>query len=340
MSAGRLGSPAADLLGVPGSPGVLMCASRDPDAKLTFLVSRSADGGPAGRLAVKVPVTDGAARAVEDEGRVLVRLRCLDLGPLASTIPRYVCSRTVAGRTALVSSSLPGTSMAVRYHSWRHTARRCGVRNDLDLAARWLAAFQSATTSGASTLTWPVDTATALTERWAGHPRQREAASHLAVAQDRMRGLRAPITFVHGDFWFGNLLVEDGQISGCVDWEAATEHGCPLRDLARFALSYALYLDRHTRHGSRVHGHRGLFRDGFGAGIRHVLTTETWAARDLRGFLGDGLVRLGLPRWLWYDVALTGLAEVAVTANDDAFARNHLELLASLPCPPRGRGRP
>jgi aminoglycoside phosphotransferase (APT) family kinase protein len=276
---------------------------------------------------------------VHDEGRALVALRCLDLGPVATTVPRYVRSTVVAGRPALVSSALPGTPMTVRYHSWHHTTRRRRVREDLLLAGRWLESFQTATTAGAATLTWSADTAAALARRWPDHPRQADAAARLAVAQERMTGLRSPITFVHGDFWFGNLLVHEGRVSGCVDWESASQQDCPLRDLARFALSYALYLDRHARPGSRVPGHRGLRREGFGAGITHVLGTDTWVARDIRGFLGDGLERLGLPRWLWYDVALTGIAEVAATANDDDFARHHLELLASLPSRPRGRGR-
>jgi aminoglycoside phosphotransferase (APT) family kinase protein len=325
-----------DALGVPGRPGLLLCGSRDPDAKLTFLLS-----GPdaAHRFAVKVPVTARAAQVLDDEGRALVALRCLDLGPLAPTVPRYVRSTVVAGRAALVSCSLPGTAMTVRYHSWRHTARRPRVREDLDVAARWLADFQSATTAGTSMITWPADTAAALARRWPDHPQRDRATSHLQLAQRHMTGLQAPITFVHGDFWFGNLLVHDGRVSGCVDWEAASAQGCPLRDLARFALSYALYLDRHARPGARVPGHRGLRRAGFGAGITHVLRTDTWIARDLRRFLGDGLERLGLPRALWYDVALTGIAEVAASANDDEFAQHHLELLASLPSRPRGRGQ-
>lgn len=339
MSAGRGTPRGAEVLTSPGRPGLVMCASRDPDAKLTFLLSTPAHAEAAPGLAVKVPVTARAAEVVDHEGRALVALRCLDLGSLAPTVPRYVRSTVVAGRAALVSSSLPGTPMTVRYHSWRHTARQRRVREDLDLAARWLAGFQSATSTGTAPISWPTETAAALAERWPDHPQLGSARHHLDLAQARMSGLRSPITFVHGDFWFGNLLVQRGRVSGCVDWEAATAEGCPLRDLARFALSYALYLDRHARPGSRVRGHRGMRRDGFGAGITHVLRTDTWVARDLRGFLGDGLARLGLPRWLWYDVALTGLGEVAATANDDDFARHHLELLAALPCRPRGRAR-
>ena len=339
MSTGQSVLSAADLLGVPGRAGVLMCASRDPDAKLTFVVSASAHAAAAEQLVVKVPVTEGAAKVVEDEARTLVRLRCLDLGALGPTIPRYVRSAVVGGRTSMISTSLPGRSMAVGYHSWRHTARRHLVREDLRLAAQWLATFQADTTSGVAPLTWPAQTAAALAERWAGHPRLEAAASRLTLAQEHMEGLRTPVTFVHGDFWFGNLLVRDGQISGCVDWEAASPQGCPLRDVARFMLSYALYLDRHGRPDHRVPGHRGLRRGQFGAGVSHVLTTDAWVGRDLRGFVGAALSRLGLPRSLWYDVALTGLAEVAVTANDDDFAGSHLGLLASLPCRPRGRSR-
>lgn len=339
MNGIRPAQRATDLLGVPGRPGVLLCASRDPDAKITFVLCSATHARPGDRLAVKIPTTSGAERSVRAEGRALVSLRCLDLGPLADSVPRYVCSPVVGGRSVLVSTALPGVPMTVRYHAWRHTASRRRVAEDLAMAAGWLGAFQEATTSGTAALTWPLETGAALEERWHEHPALAPAAERVASAADHLAGRSAPLTFVHGDFWIGNVLVRDGAVTGCVDWEAASSQGPPLRDLARFVLSYALYLDRHARLGRPVPGHRGLRRDRFGAGIRHVLLTDTWVARDLRAFLGDGLERVGLPRWLWYDVALIGLAEVAVTANDDDFARGHLELLATLPCRPRRRSR-
>ena len=54
---------------------------------------------------------------------------------------------------------------------------------------------------------------------------------------------------MHGDYWPGNLLLHRGRVSGVVDWEAGALAGEPLRDVVRFVLSYALYLDRHTRAG-------------------------------------------------------------------------------------------
>jgi hypothetical protein len=42
--------------------------------------------------------------------------------------------------------------------------------------------------------------------------------------------------FVHGDFWSGNLLVEDGRLSGVVDWDAAGPGRLPLVDLLHLRL--------------------------------------------------------------------------------------------------------
>jgi hypothetical protein len=74
-----------------------------------------------------------------------------------------------------------------------------------------------------------------------------------------------------------------------------------------------------------------LVREGLAPGIRYALTASGWYPELVREFLGDGLERLGVPRSRWYDVALLGIAEVAVTANDDTFGRDHLRLLGELP---------
>ena len=78
-----------------GPTGVLFAASRDPDAKLTFVECRTDGNG----VAVKLPTTEGAGGSVAREGRLLVGLRCLPLGRLATTIPRYVRSAELAGPT-------------------------------------------------------------------------------------------------------------------------------------------------------------------------------------------------------------------------------------------------
>lgn len=313
--------------------GLLFTASKDRDAKVTFV-----GAGPGG-LAVKIPTTAVAECAVDAEGRMLVGLRRLGLGRLDATVPRYVASTVADGRRALLSTALPGTAMTVGYHQWRHTARRRDVQRDLALATAWLAEFQAATAHGEQVVSWPRDVADALARRWDGDPYLQPACARLGGALTRLAGLTEPATAVHGDYWFGNVLVDAGTVTGVVDWECGALVGSPLRDVARFPLSYALYLDRHVRPGGAVPGHRGLRRNGFGAGIAYALLGSGWFPDAARGFLGDGLVRLGLPRRHWYDLALVGLAEIAASADDDAFARDHLMLLSSMPERPRGHRR-
>jgi hypothetical protein len=308
--------------------GLLMCASRDPDAKVAFVATGDA---PCSRLVVKMGLTDAADAAVEREGRVLAAVRLRGLGSLAGTVPRYVGSPRDQGRLTLVSTAVPGTPMTCRYHAWRHTARPAEVARDLAAAGRWLAELHRTTARENRPLTWADEMAAALAARWDGDEALPAALVRVEHARAALSGTTVPLTAVHGDFWFGNLMVDGDDVVGVVDWELGNEKGCPLRDLARFVLAYSLYLDRHTRPGRRVRGHRGLVRTGPAPGVRHALTDAGWYPDLVREFLGDELERLGIPRGLWYDVALVGLAEVAATANDDEFGHEHLRLLGQLP---------
>ena len=331
-------APAAALTD-PHSRGVLLAASRDPDAKVTFVLTRPLGSPPREDLtplAVKVPLTPIASTAVEEEGRMLVELRRMQLGELAGTVPRYVESLPIDGaRTALVSTALPGAPMTVGYHEWLHTARPAAVRRDFRLALGWLAEFQTRTETGTAPLTWAAEVADDLRGRWDGHPHLPAALERLAAAQRRFGDTPAPRTAVHGDFWFGNVLLHRGGVAGVVDWEAGTAEGWPLQDVARFVLSYLLYLDRHTRPDKRVLGHRSMRRTGFAPGVWYGLMGGGWLPRTARTALADALARLGLPRTWWYAVAQTGVGEVAAWADDEEFGAGHLELLAGLPVHPR-----
>jgi hypothetical protein len=327
-----------ELLARPDARGVLLAASRDPDAKLTFVLTRplqdrSHRDGSA--LAVKIPVTANAGRAVECEARMLVELRRMGLGDLGMTVPRYVESMHVGGRPVLVATALEGTPMSVGYHQWLHTARRECVRDDFRLALGWLSKFQSATGRDSGPLTWGEEVGESLRGRWDGHPKLDAALARVAAAQQQFDTTPVVRTAVHGDFWFGNVLVSGGHVKGVVDWEAGTTDGWPLRDLARFVLSYLLYLDRHTRPGHAVPGHRSLHRTGFAPGVVYGLLGRGWMPRVTRAALMDGLAGLGLPAQWWYAVALAGIGEVAASANDDEFGAGHLEVLAGLPMRPR-----
>jgi hypothetical protein len=330
---------AAQLLEQRGVGGVLISASRDPDAKLTFVITTRQSPGSA-RLVVKIPSSPAAGLAVDREGRMLVDIRRLPLGRLAASVPRYVESLVVDGRPVLVSTAVPGVPMSIGYHHWTHTARRAAVARDFGAAFDWLGAFQGSTTRGSSAADWPDQVLEAVRGRWDGHPALDRAVTRLEAARDDLAASPVATTAVHGDFWYGNLLVEGGVVSGVVDWENAAPQGSPLRDVARFVLSYSLYLDRHARQGRRVLGHRRLTRSGFAPGIVYGLTGAGWYPDLVQRTLAGRLEQLGVSPALWYDVALTGIGEVAASANADEFGAGHLELLGALPVHARRHRRP
>ena len=326
---------AGGFLASPETRGLLLMMSRDPDATRTFLATTPA--GQVSRPVCKIPTSATSERAVDHEARLLVALRRMQLGPVAETIPRYVSTGVVEGRQVLVSTSLPGAPMSVDYHRWRHTSRPAPVARDLEVALGWLAAFQESTVDGVRPLTWSAEVSAALSTRWEGDRALPLAAAHLAAAHAELGAQLSPVTAVHGDFWYGNVLVAEDRVTGVVDWEEGQLTGWPLRDVGRFLVSYSLYLDRHTSPGRSVAGHGGLRRVGFAPGIAYALTGRGWYPRLVRSTLAGALQRLGLPAHLWYAVALTAVGEVAATANHADFARGHLELLASLPRRPHVR---
>ncbi|MGH3168214.1 MAG: phosphotransferase family protein, partial [Trebonia sp.] len=166
--------------------------------------------------------------------------------------------------------------------------------------------------------------------RFGGEPGTEADQAGLAVLRDRLAGHRTPRCIVHGDFWVGNLLADKGRVLGVIDWEQASLNGSPVRDLAKFATSYSLYLDRHARPGHRVPGHRGLVAGRWGAGVEYAIDGAGWYPDLVRSFVVSGLERLGASPSCWRDVLLADVAASAANADHDDFARNHLLLFRRL----------
>jgi hypothetical protein len=317
----------AGLLAAAGMDSVVLALSKDPNAKLTVLLFPVGVAKPV--LAVKVPTTVAATHVVEAERLVLETLRRGLPSNLAATLPAVVAVDD-APVSALASTAMAGTPMSTSYHAWRHLASPAAVRADFAAVERWLASFQSATALGLAPCELGAGQERTIRERFADDAHLASGLAALGAVVGRLGGLRLARTAVHGDFWFGNLLMDNGEISGVVDWESASTSGEPLRDLARYALSYALYLDRHSAAGQSVSGHPGLIAGEWGAGISYAIDGRGWFPDVFRGFLQGGLARLGGDPRAWRDVALAGLAEVAVTADHPEFARQHWELFKRL----------
>lgn len=318
-----------ELLRDAGTRVVVLGASRDENAKVTLLLTPRGADRPT--LAVKTATTSVAAKAVLAEASVLRELAQRDLAELQGTIPRVLDVVSSGGHPALVCEVLPGVPMSVDYHRWRHTSTPARVRADLDVVTGWLARWQELTGGPAAPVTWPAQLYVGLRARYAGHAQLPAALAVVCRAADLLADQETPRVAVHGDLWVGNVLRHgsgaSATVSGVVDWEAGSAVGEPLRDLARLVLSYALYLDRHTRPGHRVDGHPGLRADRWGAGVTYALDGAGWFPTLAQEVLRAGLRRLGLDPRLWRAVAVAGLAEVAATADDPDFARHHLGLL-------------
>jgi hypothetical protein len=318
-----------DLLREPGVASVVIGASKDPNAKVTVLLLAPDHDRPT--VAVKVPTTAAAQAAVAAEAELLRALHeRVEDGELLATIPRLIEWIDVRGAAAMATTALAGTSMTTMYHRWRHLSRPASVAADFRAAGTWLACFQQATAGPAGPLDMDGGTARRLRDRFREEPDVGMLADRLARVHDRLRQSCAPRTAVHGDLWHGNLLVRDGAVSGVVDWEAGAPVGEPLRDLVRFPLIYALYLDRHTRSGRPVAGHPGLRAGAWGTGVEYAVDGDGWFPELFRAFLRAGLDRLGVAPGCWRDAALAGIAEIAATTDDPEFGRRHLQLFRRL----------
>jgi hypothetical protein len=103
-----------------------------------------------------------------------------------------------------------------------------------------------------------------------------------------------------------------------------------VRDLARFAIMYALYLDSGPSAARWPRGFHGKRTRPWGAGVEFALNGTGWFPDVFRDFLRAGLLRLGASPDVWRDAALAGLADVAARTDDPAYGRLHLELFRRL----------
>jgi aminoglycoside phosphotransferase (APT) family kinase protein len=311
-----------------GLQALIIGASKDPNAKITMLLVSPENNRPT--LVVKIPTTDVAARAVEAETEFLRQLEKLRVDALRRTVPRVVDVVECSGRLAVVSTAVPGIPMTTSYFEWRHTRSAPHVAADFVAVGDWLASLQSETNTDPAELEMDGGIISRLRNRFAEGREFDEDIERLARIADRLRDDTVPRTVVHGDFWLGNVLLERQRVGGVVDWEGGSISGEPVRDLVRFALGYALYLDRRTKAGRRVSGHQGLAADSWGAGVAYALDGFGWFPDLFRSFIRDGLARLGASPDSWRDAVLAGIAEIAALTDDDAFARRHLELFRRL----------
>ena len=225
-------------------PGALAAAGAEEPTKYALLpshhdaiVARAMVGGDP--VVVRVAMTEAGTGALNDNAEMVQRLSGHRRLPRWQTIVPNVLHRgQVDGRTFVVESFLPGTSLdrltgearakgleraRVALGSLHHATAR-NARFDDSVARRWIDD--------------PLETLQRL-------PAVAERADDLQQLRTWLRralvGNKVKLCWVHGDFWAGNVLVSETsgvpRITGLIDWENGRLDGFAELDLAHLWLA-------------------------------------------------------------------------------------------------------
>lgn len=324
--------------------GIVIAVDYAPAAKVTLLLFGD-DGTPC--LAAKLARTGAAEPALEAEHTALTGVWSLRPPSIAAELPRPVALERVAGRLMLLSTAVPGTPLARRYHLPGHVRDPAMVAEDFHLAGSWLSRLHDETRQGSVVLgpdafdSWirPVFRRYQATVGWGDW--ERGLLDHLARQCALLAGTRLPVVAVHGDYAPGNILLDAGRVSGVVDWELGRTAGLPFSDLFKFAASYGSFLDRASppRRGAPP-GHPGWAqaRDRWGAspnwtnrtGILYAFFGSGWFPDLVRSFLLGQLTRLGAPPAAVPLFLPVFLAEQVLALEQPAYRTGYRELLRLL----------
>lgn len=219
------------------------------------------DNSSAAALAVlKLPLTPDAHDSLARHRQVITLLHSLPaLHAFGAFVPRSLAWNEYADRSYYIETAMPGrvardllaqphlvqalleTAAHTILQLHLHTQQRHVIdeaifarlaAHKLDLLARFAH-------------TWP-DTALL----------QQKLAQLRKLLRSQLVGQLLPLSWIHGDFWLGNILAEpdSGTVSGIIDWDRAAADEFPLHDLLHL-LAYTRKLSRQTELGEEVIGY-------------------------------------------------------------------------------------
>jgi aminoglycoside phosphotransferase (APT) family kinase protein len=228
------------------------------------------------RPCIVVRINSRGTAWLSRETLVLKQLRNYPLPqPLKALLPTRLAAGDIAGHGFTVDEALPGSQ-----HLGPNFAR--------DLAAISLigelhqATAQEMTVDHETLEVWlgaPLRTITALL-RPIPLPLPRDALNRLVVKVQRdLLGKSVKVSWIHGDFWAGNLLIDgvSRAITGVIDWDLAAFPELPVHDVLQMLL-LSRTLARRESLGQIV---AGLLNGGsWTINERKLLETAVWASTD------------------------------------------------------------
>lgn len=224
--------------------------------------------GRAPGAVIKLALSDAAGRRLEREEALLSALqRDSQLGGWRRLLPRPLAHGTVQGRRYRVERALAGRAPVARLAD-------CAARRRLlALAADTIAVLHRATTT-----TLPTDPSDpwvdAHLRELARHAGRQAPLAEFARLRERLHQALSNQVFraswIHGDYWLGNILCDNQEPVAIVDWEAAAALELPMHDLLHLLL-YSRRLRTGAELGQIV---SGLLRGGAFTGEERQLLTR------------------------------------------------------------------
>jgi hypothetical protein len=186
----------------------------------------------------KLPMTARAVDGIVRETRALAALHADErLGEWRRLLPVPLASGALEGRHYRVDSALPGLVVLDRLRKDKSR------RHLLGSAAETIHVLHRTTASA-------VEVDERLAAHWIDTPANdllvhgaaRGLGSQVGALRDELRaalvGQTVSAGWIHGDYWFGNLLFEAGEAGprGIVDWDAAGQPALPVIDVMHLLL--------------------------------------------------------------------------------------------------------
>jgi aminoglycoside phosphotransferase (APT) family kinase protein len=329
----------------PGKPllrsALVAGPDKDSSSKVTLILFDQE--GRAAAVA-KVSRDETGERALIREDDVLRRFRSAGVPTVQRDAPEPLVLRRVGRQLALVMSAIDGEPLLTRYYSPGHSSDPRRVTRDFLSAGDWLARFQTETTRGreqcsSASIAARIDPVIDSYRKEIGwSPEEEDLFAAVRARAATLDEAWVPITGVHGDFWFGNLLMAGTQVGGVVDWELGVTEGLPFSDIYKFPTSYGFYLDRAYPPGTRtIPGHGGRetidarwARNGQWRNLPGFVYTyfgEGWFPDLVRRFILGHLERLGVPPEVNGVFFPLFLAQQAMALRDPVFRSGYRSLV-------------
>lgn len=281
--------------------------------------------GPVGeqpRVVLKLPYTKEGAASLQRQRNVQATLHADQrLGEWQRLLPRPITEGQIAGQFYVVEQAIPGRSAL-------------SLLSDSTPRMRLQTAVAAASRELHRRTARVVTVDTAMLEHWIDEPlrvvnrvnamlpldlRNGDAIGRLrTVLFDAFMGRKLYVSWVHGDLWPGNILIDsDGGLQGIVDWDRAEPNGLPMHDHLHLLLLTRKLVRQHWGESDIVAALSGGVK--WSAHERAVLDAAEVALSS------DGIEEWAMLLMYWLRYTAATLVALPYFARDREYLANNIE---------------